>query len=141
MARPPTPADYKALRRLHAAAGSRDELCRWVDAARQEGNRQRGRKAYADRLSIESYKRLFESQGMTRTELIRQLVRSDPRLRGKNIEEQSAVDRINRKLREFERQLAPQMAALRATFSEFGIEAPLIAAFRAALPDLFRDTN
>jgi hypothetical protein len=34
------------------------------------------------------------------------------------------------------------MAALQAAFSEFGKKTvPLIAAYRAALPDLFRDTN
>jgi hypothetical protein len=105
--RRPTAADFKALRRLHAAAGSRAELSRWIDAALKEGNGRRGRKARADRLSIGTYERLFETRGKARTELIRRLVRADPRLRSENVEEQSIVDRINRKLRELERQIAP----------------------------------
>lgn len=102
--RSPTTADYKALRRLAAAAGTRQELGRWIDEALREGKGQSGRKAYADRFNFGTLERLLGTEGKTRTELIRQLVRNDPRKRGTGIEK-SAIDRVRRKLRVVEMEL------------------------------------
>jgi hypothetical protein len=42
--RQPTAADYKALRRLYDAAGGRDALDGWIEAALREGKQRRGPK-------------------------------------------------------------------------------------------------
>src|SRR6516164_6946711 len=98
MPRKPTPADYKRLRALLNAAGSRDALNSWIDAAlRGEDKRRAGRKNYGETLTVGTIIRVCEAEGRARTALIRQLVLDNPRLRGTGTEK-SAIERIKRKL-------------------------------------------
>lgn len=122
MARPPAAADYKALRRLHDAAGSRKRLNRWIDAALKEGKQKAGRKKYQDRLSIDTFRRLGELRGRKRAEAIRQLVRSG-KIRGAGTEA-STVERFSREFHKLEKNMAR-----------------FVDHFRAALPDLIRTTH
>ena len=108
MPRQPKHADLMALRRLHDAAGSREELIRWIDAALGEEKQRRGPKAYSERFSLGTYQRISATRGARRTELIRQLVREDLRLRGRGTES-SAVQRVSRKLRKLDDDLQTLM--------------------------------
>ena len=83
MARPPKPADYKALRRLHTAAGSREELTRWLIAALREGKRKTGPKT-RDRVRLNAYAQLVQLRGRQRTKAIEHLIRKG-RIRGSGI--------------------------------------------------------
>ena len=100
MPRPHRPADFRTIRRLHDAAGSREELNRWIDAALKR------RKREADRIqskeTIGTITDLLESKGAARSALIRLLVRENPGIRGAGTE-RSAIERIRRKLSNFEK--------------------------------------
>src|SRR5215469_7026848 len=80
MPRPYRPADFRTIRRLHDAAGSREELNRWIDTALKQ------RKREADRMqskeTVGTITDLLESKGAARSALIRQLVRENPDIRG-----------------------------------------------------------
>ena len=100
MQRPCRPADLRTIRRLHDAAGSREELNRWIEAALKQ------RKREADRMqskeTVGTITDLLESRGAARSALIRQLVRENPGIRGVGTE-RSAIERIRRKLSNFEK--------------------------------------
>ena len=100
MPRPYRPADFRTIRRLHDAAGSREELNRWIDTALKQ------RKREADRMqskeTVGTITDLLESKGAARSALIRQLVRENPGIRGVGTE-RSANERIRRKLSNFEK--------------------------------------
>jgi hypothetical protein len=97
MPRQPTPADFKALRRLHDAACGREELSRWIDAALREGKQRRGPKECAEPflIHVEMLCRTLMQQGASRTTALRQLVR-DAGIRGHGTEN-STIDRLRRK--------------------------------------------
>ena len=133
MARPPKPADYKALRRLHTAAGSREELTRWLIAALREGKRKTGPKT-RDRVRLNAYAQLVQLRGRQRTKAIEHLIRKG-RIRGSGIKA-STVGRFIRDLRELEEIVAQYADAFREserTMAEFA------KAFRKL--NLFRDTK
>jgi hypothetical protein len=123
MARTPTANDHNTLRRLHDAAGSREELNRWIDVALREGKRRRGPKQYKNRLTIGMYKQLFKADGKDRTDIIRQLVR-DGVIPGRGAPE-SKAERIRRDLRKVEKDLGQTMRRF-------------VDQFRRRYPDLFR---
>ena len=118
MPRKPTPADYKRLRALLNAAGSRDALNSWIDAAlRGEDKRRAGRKNYGETLTVGTITRVCEAEGRARTALIRQLVLDNPRLRGTGTEK-SAIERIKRKLTMLANHLEKYPAEWDAAFSK-----------------------
>jgi hypothetical protein len=78
MPRPHKPADLRTIRRLHDAAGSREELNRWIDAALKQGKRQAGREQYKETVTVGAITDLLESKGAARSALIRELVRENP---------------------------------------------------------------
>jgi hypothetical protein len=122
MNRPPTADDYNRLRRLHDAAGSREELNRWIDHAVREGKRRRGPKQYKNRLTIDMYQQLFEADQKDRTEIIKELVRDGVPGRGTP---ESKAERIRRELRKLEKDLEQTMRRFEDQF-------------RRRYPDLFR---
>jgi hypothetical protein len=103
MPRPHKPADLRTIRRLHDAAGSREELNRWIDAALKQGKRQAGREQYKETVTVGAITDLLESKGAARSALIRELVRENPGIRGVGTE-RSAIERIRRKLSNLEKQ-------------------------------------
>jgi len=121
--RRPTVADLRRLHRLYAAAGSREELIRWIDDALREGSRRHGPKPYKNRFTIGMLGHLFEAQGKDRIEIIKQLVR-DGVIPGRGTLE-SRVERGRRDLRKMEK-------GLEQTMRRFEDQ------FRRRYPDLFR---
>jgi hypothetical protein len=74
--RPPTADDYKTLRRLCDAAGNRDILNRWIDAALSAAKQRRGPKSYQYPKSMPiELMYLLAEPGVTRTEAIKQWIR------------------------------------------------------------------
>jgi hypothetical protein len=121
--RRPTADDYNRLRRLHDAAGSREELNRWIDDAVRQGKQRRGPKRYKNRLTIGMYQRLFEADAKDRTEIIKQLVR-DGVIPGRGTPE-SKAERVRRELRKGQKDLEQTMRRFEDQF-------------RRRYPDLFR---
>ena len=100
MPRPLKPADFRTIRRLHAAAGSTEELIRWIDASLKQRKREVDR--VQSKETVGTITDLLESRGAARSALIRQLVRENPGIRGVGTE-RSAIERIRRKLSNFEK--------------------------------------
>jgi hypothetical protein len=97
MARKPKPVDYKVLRRLHDAAGSRKELNRWIGAALSEKQGTRGPKEIDSEIDLLTYEvllRMFR-EGLPRKTIIRELVKHF-NIPGQSVE--STTERILRKL-------------------------------------------
>ena len=115
MPRKPTATDRKVLRRLYGAAGSMDELKRWVDDALSEKPR-RGRKnldTESQLVALEIFCRALEQQPrVTRTDALRTLMQ-DMKIPGyQNADYQrSVIARLNRKLRDpkFQRKIRVQV--------------------------------
>jgi hypothetical protein len=114
--RPPTAADHKALRRLYAAAGSRDALNLWIETALSEGKQSRGPKRYAEPslIPLEILCLALERQGFKRTLLLRHLAGTG--IQGRGIE-QSTIDRLRRKLRDpkFQREFRQNVIVRKVT--------------------------
>jgi hypothetical protein len=138
MSRAQKPADRKVLRRLHAAAGSRAELNRWIDRALSEGKQRSGPKEYALGLTLDDYERIAAAPKGKRTKLIGQLVRDNPGLLGRTSVQKNTVARINAKLRELDKQMQPFIDAALAVGRQF---ADLESTINRRLTDLLRDTK
>jgi len=101
MPRQPKPNDYLELRRLYDAAGNREELNRWIDAALKKGKQRPGRKKKKYRIPLDALLHVLEPpQGASRTEAIRQLARN---YRLGDGAEQSTVERLRRDFKKYER--------------------------------------
>jgi hypothetical protein len=77
-------------------------LNRWIGAALKQRKREADPMQSKETFSVGTITDLLESKGAARSALIRQLVRENPGIRGVGTE-RSAIERIGRKLSNFEK--------------------------------------
>jgi hypothetical protein len=106
MPRPSKSTERAVLRRYADAAGGRDALIGWIDAALSETKPQRGRKRYTERYSIAVLKRLAEAEPKDRVKIFDQLI-DEGRIGGIG-QRKSIVERARRNFRKGEKQLEAQ---------------------------------
>jgi hypothetical protein len=117
MPRPSKSAERVVLRRYAKAAGGRDALIGWIDAALSETQPQRGRKRYSERYSIALIERLAEANPKDRVEIFQQLI-DEGRIGGIGTKK-SIVQRATRNFRKGEKKLIEMVSKFKEAFDQF----------------------
>src|SRR5713101_3193902 len=116
MPRPSKSAERVVLRRYAEAAGGRDALIGWIDAALSETQPQRGRKRYTERYSIALFEMLAEAKPKDRVKIFEQLI-DEGRIGGIGTKK-SIVQRAGRNFRKGEKQLAQTIGKFKEAFDQ-----------------------